>query len=78
MISKLQSNCALSILPQAQTAEDSEVLALVETRRLSVLGLGWIDAHLLASTRLTRDARLWTRDGRLREAAEGLAIAARP
>jgi predicted nucleic acid-binding protein len=69
---------ALQHLPQAQVAEDSEVLALVERSRLFAVGLGWIDAHLLASVLLTRDARLWTRDDRLWEAAERLSIAARP
>lgn len=69
---------ALSRLPQAETATDEDVLALVERRRLFSLGLGWIDAHLLASALLTRDARLWTEDRRLRDAAERLGIAARP
>lgn len=65
-------------LPQAKTASDGEVLALVERRRLFSLGLGWVDAHLLASTLLTPDAGLWTRDRRLREAAERLGIAGEP
>ena len=69
---------SLQHLAQAQLASDEEVLALVEQRRLFSLGLGWIDAHLLASTLLTRDARLWTRDRRLREAAERLAVARGP
>jgi predicted nucleic acid-binding protein len=67
---------SLQHLPQAQIAEDEEVLGLVEGRRLFSLGLGWIDAHLLASTLLTRDARLWTRDRRLRAAAQELDVAA--
>lgn len=64
-------------LPQAEKAEDSEVLILVEQRRLFSLGLGFIDAHLLASTLLTPETRLWTRDRRLRDAAERLGVAAR-
>jgi hypothetical protein len=67
---------ALGRLPQAETATDEDVLAMVERRRLFSLGLGWVDAHLLASTLLTRDARLWTHDRRLREAADRLGIAA--
>ena len=35
-----------------------------------------VDAHLLASTLLTPATRLWTRDRRLREAAERLGVAA--
>jgi predicted nucleic acid-binding protein len=67
---------ALQRLPQVKIATDTEVLALVERRRLFSLGLGWIDAHLLASSLLTPDTRLWTRDRRLREAAERLNVAA--
>ncbi|MDO7842340.1 PIN domain-containing protein [Sphingomonas immobilis] len=40
-------------LPQAVRADDAEVLAMVEQRRLFILGLGCIDAHLLAATLLT-------------------------
>jgi predicted nucleic acid-binding protein len=39
-------------------------------------GLGWIDAHLLASARLT-ETPLWTFDAKLREAAEKLGVAFR-
>ncbi len=52
-------------LPQARVATDTEVLDLVEKRRLFGLGIGYVDAHLLAATMLTTDARLWTRDKRL-------------
>lgn len=68
----------LSHLPQAQRARDAEVLELVERGTLFSLGLGWVDAHLLASTLLTPDAGLWTRDRRLKDAAERLGIAAMP
>jgi len=68
----------LTCLPQAEQARDEEVLELVEQRRLFSLGLGWVDAHLLASALLTPDAGLWTRDRRLREAAERLGVAAEP
>lgn len=52
-------------LPSAVTATDAEVLHFVDERRLAGKGIGWIDAHLLASTALTAGARLWTRDRRL-------------
>jgi predicted nucleic acid-binding protein len=64
----------LQRLPQAVRADDGEVLDLVERRTLYSLGLGFVDAHLLASCLLTPDARLWTRDRRLREAAERLDV----
>lgn len=66
----------LARLPQAAKANDEEVLDLVERRALFSLGLGWVDAHLLASALLKPDARLWTRDRRLREAAKRLGVAA--
>lgn len=52
-------------LPQASVATDVEVLTLIDNRQLSGLGIGYVDAHLLAATQLTADARLWTRDKRL-------------
>ncbi len=67
----------LQDLPQATVASDGEVLQFIERNALSGLGLGYIDAHLLASIRLTSDAALWTRDKRLAEAAERLDLNAR-
>ena len=52
-------------LPQATVATDVEVLSFIDTRHLFGLGIGYVDAHLLAATVLTTDARLWTRDKRL-------------
>ncbi len=62
-------------LPPAVVAADSEVRAFVELQRLHGLGIGYVDAHLLAAIRLTRDARLWTRDIRLAEVARSLDLA---
>lgn len=58
-------------LPQAIVATDAEVLTLIETQDLAGLGIGYVDAHLLAATLLTPEARLWTRDKRLAAAASG-------
>ena len=52
-------------LPQAKIATDVEVLALVDNHQLFGLGIGYVDAHLLAATMLTTGSRLWTRDKRL-------------
>ena len=52
-------------LPHATVATDDEVLTLIDKRQLYGLGIGYVDAHLLASTALTPAARLWTRDKRL-------------
>ena len=50
------------------------VLTLIEKRRLHGLGLGWTDAHLLAST-LVSNAKLWTLDKPLARCATSLGCA---
>ena len=66
---------ALLQLPQAVTAYHEEVLHFVEERKLWGLGIGYVDAHLLVSTKLTAQSVLWTRDKRLQSAAELLDLA---
>ena len=61
-------------LPHAQTATDAEVLNLVENRHLFGLGIGYVDAHLLAATLLTAGASVWTRDKRLAAVAAQLRL----
>ncbi len=67
---------ALAELPEAPVAEHGEVLKLVEHRQLAGTGIGWLDAHLIASAFLGK-ALLWTRDRPLARAAERLGIARR-
>jgi predicted nucleic acid-binding protein len=67
----------LQKLRRVTIADDNEVLRLVEHEHLFGLGLGYIDVHLLASTRLTPETLLWTRDKSLLAAAERLTLAAR-
>ena len=55
----------LNSLPQAEVATTAEVGALTEGSRLYGLGIGYVDAQLIAATRLTPEGRLWTRDKRL-------------
>lgn len=62
-------------LPKATVATAAEVMTLIDRHRLSGLGIGYVDAHLLASTKLGADARLWTRDKRLRATAAQLEVA---
>lgn len=64
----------LRALPQASVAEDREVLELIEQEELYGAGIGYVDAQLLASTRLTPDAKLWTRDNRLSAVARSLEL----
>jgi predicted nucleic acid-binding protein len=66
----------LADLPQAVAAADSEVLGVIERHRLMGRGIGYIDAHLIASTLLTPGSTLWTRDVRLAEAARALGVSA--
>jgi predicted nucleic acid-binding protein len=63
-------------LPQATVAYDDEVLGFGTTKALFGLGIGYIDAHLLAAAKLTPGTFLWTRDRRLREVATKLDLAA--
>jgi predicted nucleic acid-binding protein len=63
----------LKALPKARLLEHEEVLRFLEARRLYGRGIGWVDAHLLASTLLTR-CSLWTLDKPLRKAAAALNV----
>jgi predicted nucleic acid-binding protein len=54
----------------------SDVVAFVRARRIHGRGIGWIDAHLLASA-LVGGVRLWTADGPLGKVADELGIAYR-
>lgn len=72
---RTQTLTDLGDLPQAPVANHGELLRFVERHTLSGSGIGYVDAHLLASTLLEPSTRLWTRDKRLRAAAERLAVA---
>jgi hypothetical protein len=58
----------LEALPAALPASDEEVLRLIEAKKLWGRGIGWVDAHLLASALLSECA-FWTGDERLSKAA---------
>ncbi|MGO4830804.1 type II toxin-antitoxin system VapC family toxin [Rhizobiaceae sp. 2RAB30] len=55
---------------QATVATHEEIMMMIEQHGLFSMGIGYTDAHLLASVLLDRGAALWTRDKRLRTAAE--------
>ena len=69
---------ALRELPQATVASDDEVLHFIDRQALFGLGIGYVDAHLLAAVLLTLGAKLWTRDKRLQAAATQLGLATAP
>ncbi len=66
----------MSELPAAEIVEHHEALAFIRLNALGGSGIGYGDAHLLASARLTPDASLWTRDRSLLSAALRLGVAA--
>lgn len=68
----------LDRLPQATVATPAEVRALIERDALYGLGIGYVDAQLVAATRLTPGARLWSRDRRLAAVAARIALAFDP
>ncbi len=72
-------NTILSLLhelPLATQASHEEVLRFIEEHELMGLGLGYVDIHLLASTLLS-SVSLWTKDRRLKAAADQLHISYR-
>lgn len=65
----------LNELPKIMRADNKEVMALIEAAGLSGSGIGYIDAHLLASLRLHPQSALWTGELRLIAAARRCGIA---
>jgi predicted nucleic acid-binding protein len=54
----------------AVVATHDEVMTMIDRHSLFSIGIGYTDAHLLASVLLDQRASLWSRDKRLRAAAE--------
>ena len=68
----------LQKLPALSVTDDSLVLYFIEQNQLSGLGIGYIDAHLLASVVLEPPTRVLTLDKRFRAAAEAMQLAYYP
>ena len=68
----------LQALPPSPAATDEEVLLFIERHHLMGRGIGYVDAHLLASVALSENGRIWTRDKRLATLADGLELAYAP
>jgi predicted nucleic acid-binding protein len=66
---------ALQNLPQVPLATENEMLGFIEQNCLYGLGIGYIDAHLLAATHLAPGTTLWTRDKRLLSVSARLGVA---
>ncbi len=73
LVRRIEILSLLEALPQASQATHSEVLGFIDRHRLHGNGLGLIDIHLLWAA-LQQAHVLWTRDRRLRQMAQQLAI----
>jgi predicted nucleic acid-binding protein len=69
---------ALAELPTTPVATHDEALAFLHRHRLPGRGIGWVDAHLLASAHLAGRAPLYTRDRRLGGIAAELGLGMPP
>ena len=63
----------LQWLPMSIEAEHEEVLYFIENNRLMGKGIGYVDAHLIASAVLT-GIPIWTLDKKLAQVTDGLQI----
>ncbi len=63
----------LQWLPMSIEAEHEEVLYFIENNRLMGKGIGYVDAHLIASAVLT-GIPIWTLDKKLAQVADSLQI----
>ena len=64
----------LTALPEAPVVDPFELLRFLENKKLAGAGIGFVDAHLLASSELMR-GMLWTVDKTLQRAADKLDLA---
>ena len=67
----------LQDLPKAPTIDLTEYLYFIEQNHLSGTGIGFVDVHLLASSKLS-GIPLWTNDKRLKETALELKVFSNP
>ena len=65
----------LNHLPKTSVAMHSEVMAMIDRQMLYSKGIGYVDAHLIASCLLGPHITLWTFDRRLKMTAENFSLA---
>src|SRR4030042_1662731 len=72
-LGRLRNRCEilslLNALPHANIADHEEVIEFIEGNQLVGVGIGWIDAHLLASMKLS-NATILTTDKAMLSALE--------
>jgi hypothetical protein len=66
----------LGRLPRGEVAGYHELLQLIEHHRIFGKGVGFVDAHLLATSKIMT-TKVWTHDKRLHAIAESLGVAYR-
>lgn len=64
----------MDTLVTVKVAEIAEVRRLIESRSLYSHGIGFVDAHLIASCLLSSGTALWTRDARLASGAQSAGV----
>lgn len=64
------------VMRQAALVANSEVVEFVRHHKINGRGIGWIDAHLLASA-IVASSRLWTADRPLAAVAQDIGVAYR-
>jgi predicted nucleic acid-binding protein len=64
------------LLPKTIVASANEILGFISKRKLSGSGIGYVDVHLLAAAALMPETLVWTRDKKLRAAAQALSLVA--
>jgi hypothetical protein len=70
---------SLELLPELPVAELHEVRQLIEIRKLYTLGVGFVDAHLIASLIIVQTpTEIWTNDEALERAAKSFGFRAAP
>jgi len=61
------------LIRQAELVANHEVIEFVRHHKINGLGIGWIDAHLLASAVIAQST-LWTADGALASVAKNIGV----
>jgi predicted nucleic acid-binding protein len=62
------------MMRQVSLVANSEVVEFVKHHKINGRGIGWIDAHLLASA-IVASCRIWTADRPLADVAQNIGVA---
>jgi predicted nucleic acid-binding protein len=74
LVDRTETLMRLSRLPKAAATTNADVVTMIEARAVHGRGIGFVDAHLIASC-LISGATLWTHDRRLHDVAVELGAA---